>query len=696
VKLSPDGRRVAYLLKSPNLTTNKNDYQLRVRDLEEITHRENGRLLFQSDELSEVTWVADGRYVTFLNREKNKSRIIKLDIETGKMETVCEYPGWVREYSIGRDGDVVAFATKLPPSDDAAKPTMAERGYVIPFGYPASQAYERVKEGGRFAINLLKRTKQGNWEAKSLPPQLLAGSGRKLHLPGFAQASSLSVSPDGKYLAFSFILDELPEGWEKNRAVQWARSLGSNPFVLGLYDLQNERFRLALEAPRAEEPSARWSGDSRAIAIIAASPVRSMWEKQDVERGFDPSVRHLFTVSMDDLSVSQVLPSAVSERVVPVFWKQANGEMIVPVDPSTFVRLKRSGPEWQEEARFSLSTSRVLSSETSNGERVVGQAETVNTPPDLFLYVIASNQEIPLTEFNSEIAEVTLGTVERIDLDPVKASGYLVKPIDYRVGTRYPLVIMPKSGDGFICDGGYNTTALAPQPLANAGFVVLAVGAPSNDMSGTVQEAENWMRTIETTVDFMDRKGLANRDNVGLVGFSRTSWKTDFTLTHSNLQFAAASSADGGAFNYGSYWLFQENEQDEKVYGGPPYGKTFKNWLQYAPAFNADKIKTPLLMEYTSNGGAFSEPIYAYEFFTALRRQNKLVELFWYPTGDHQLDTPFERQASLQRNVDWFRFWLQGYEGKAPEYDPDQYVRWRKLRDQQEWNKRAHAEGPGN
>src|SRR5437879_2317765 len=62
VKLSPDGRRTAYLLKSPNLTTNKNDYQLWVRDMKEITHRENGRLLFQSDELSEVRWVADGRY----------------------------------------------------------------------------------------------------------------------------------------------------------------------------------------------------------------------------------------------------------------------------------------------------------------------------------------------------------------------------------------------------------------------------------------------------------------------------------------------------------------------------------------------------------------------------------------------------------------------------------------------------------
>jgi hypothetical protein len=66
--------------------------------------------------------------------------------------------------------------------------------------------------------------------------------------------------------------------------------------------------------------------------------------------------------------------------------------------------------------------------------------------------------------------------------------------------------------------------------------------------------------------------------------------------------------------------------------------------------------------------------------FTALHRQNKPVELFFYPKGEHELDTPFERIASLQRNVDWFRFWMQAYEGKAPNYDADQYIRWRTMR----------------
>jgi hypothetical protein len=79
-------------------------------------------------------------------------------------------------------------------------------------------------------------------------------------------------------------------------------------------------------------------------------------------------------------------------------------------------------------------------------------------------------------------------------------------------------------------------------------------------------------------------------------------------------------------------------------------------------------------MEYTGTAE------HGFEFFTALSRLAKAVELYRYPTGDHPLDTPLERFASLQRNLDWFRFWMQGYEGAAPDYDPKQYARWRALR----------------
>jgi len=69
--------------------------------------------------------------------------------------------------------------------------------------------------------------------------------------------------------------------------------------------------------------------------------------------------------------------------------------------------------------------------------------------------------------------------------------------------------------------------------------------------------------------------------------------------------------------------------------------------------------------------------------FTSLEKLHKPVELYIYTNELHIKNQPKHRYEIYERNVDWFRFWLQGYE------DPDsakagQYVRWRELRKLQE------------
>jgi hypothetical protein len=78
------------------------------------------------------------------------------------------------------------------------------------------------------------------------------------------------------------------------------------------------------------------------------------------------------------------------------------------------------------------------------------------------------------------------------------------------------------------------------------------------------------------------------------------------------------------------------------------------------------------------------------EVFTALSRLNKAVELYFYPDDVHQPNLPQTRLATLQRNVDWYRFWLQGYERPNPE-DPDQYKRWEHLRELRDADLKAAA-----
>lgn len=344
-----------------------------------------------------------------------------------------------------------------------------------------------------------------------------------------------------------------------------------------------------------------------------------------------------------------------------------------------------------------------LKSVSDNGDVAIGLREDIATPPDLVIRDLKSDQSRVLTDLNPQYREIALGAVEKISWANkfgVKCWGYLIKPVGYTQGTKYPLVIMNRSLDHFFVSDGSYTTAFPPQPLASIGFAVLMADyywdfkdLPKG-FPGGLAEAYNWMAMVESGVDFLVSQGIVDKKGVGVIGFSRTSWKTDFMLTHTDFKFAAASSSDSGLYNYGGYWLFNRHgfmADPEKMMGGPPYGATLENWLKYAPAFNAQHVKCPILMEYTGGGHMPFGPIGAYEFFTALYRQDKPVDLYFYPLGDHPLDTPSERVATLQRNVDWFRFWMQGYEGTSPTYDPDQYARWRGLREKQEQNEKRAA-----
>jgi hypothetical protein len=57
----------------------------------------------------------------------------------------------------------------------------------------------------------------------------------------------------------------------------------------------------------------------------------------------------------------------------------------------------------------------------------------------------------------------------------------------------------------------------------------------------------------------------------------------------------------------------------------------------------------------------------------------KYSNVVWF----HLLVKPWERVVSQQGNVDWFDFWLNEHED-PDSAKTDQYLRWRKLRDQRD------------
>src|SRR5262249_32943752 len=146
--------------------------------------------------------------------------------------------------------------------------------------------------------------------------------------------------------------------------------------------------------------------------------------------------------------------------------------------------------------------------------------------------------------------------------DGHEVGGGLYFPRNFDPQRRYPLVIQTHgfNPEKFWIDGPWSS-AFAAQPLASEGFVVLQVGraVEAKYDADPGMEGPRSMAAYEGAVDYLDSRGLIDRNRVGIIGFSRTVLHVGYALTHSKYRFSAAMLVDGidaGYFQYIAFSLF--------------------------------------------------------------------------------------------------------------------------------------------
>lgn len=309
--------------------------------------------------------------------------------------------------------------------------------------------------------------------------------------------------------------------------------------------------------------------------------------------------------------------------------------------------------------------------------------QTLNDPPTLWATGKETGQSKLLWNPNPQLAHVRLSSASVYrwkDRTGYEWTAGLVMPVDYVPGRRYPLIIQMYAfnPDQFITDGLY-PSAFAARPLADAGFVVLQVQEKANH-SFNDAEAQEHLEGYRSAIEELSAQGLVDADKVGVIGFSWTCWYVENALIKMPRLFAAATIADGVDHSYMEYHLAEGSskiqQQEETIIGSKPIGDGLKRWLEVAPGFHLDKVETPLRIEAINPLSLLGE----WEIYSSLRMQKKAVDLIYFPKGTHIHQRPLERLESQQGDVDWFRFWLQGYEDPDPT-KKEQYKRWEHLKD---------------
>ena len=134
IQINPQGTKVAYLVKSPNLERNRNDIALYVANIQPSPAAKPWLLLSDSS-LAQMQWLADGEHILVLANDRGRRSVVKVNVENGDIEPMVQTDGDIVEYSSNADGTSVAFATEASKafSDGAYKPTSEQiaSGYRI-------------------------------------------------------------------------------------------------------------------------------------------------------------------------------------------------------------------------------------------------------------------------------------------------------------------------------------------------------------------------------------------------------------------------------------------------------------------------------------------------------------------------------------------------------------------------------------
>ncbi|MBE3593294.1 MAG: S9 family peptidase [Thermoanaerobacter sp.] len=287
----------------------------------------------------------------------------------------------------------------------------------------------------------------------------------------------------------------------------------------------------------------------------------------------------------------------------------------------------------------------------------------------LELYEYKDGQEIQITDFNEWVQkEKKLSKPERVEVETRPGhfiDGWVIKPVDYEEGKKYPAILDIHGGPKTVYGDVYFHEM---QYWASEGYFVFFCNPVGSDGRGN-EFAD--IRGKYGTIDYEDIMKFTDyvlenykdidSERVGVTGGSYGGFMTNWIIGHTDRFKAAVSQRSI------SNWFTEFGTTDIGYYfvpdqvGGTPWDNFEKYW-DNSPLKYADKVKTPTLFLHSDEDFRcwLSE---ALQMFTALKYLGVESRLVICHGENHDLSRsgkPKHRIRRLKEITDWFNKYLKG------------------------------------
>jgi dipeptidyl aminopeptidase/acylaminoacyl peptidase len=665
---SPDGRQIAFLVKQ---AFRRCDCYRTALYMTSSNGGTPAMKLAEESYIAGLQWIPGGRSLSYLSSKGGSVQLWRMNLRTHRAERVFVHTAnhdrstahaayqsrylpasGVLDYRWSPDGSRVAF-TAEPPIDPSYAAAAAKEGF----------SYDDTT---MTAMDLIV----GDWASAHRSKQLwiydVAEKRERViwTTPGewYARITALLWSPSGKKLAYFY-----------------SANAADGSDLIGIFDADTSTTSQIGSAGGAlfSSASAAWSRDESEIAFLARSRLSS----------------YVLTISRPRDHSTRQLSGAINPSHNP--W------LVWEADRRRFLFLSDGmGQDRRETGVYTLSEDggellrltgldeKVDDCDVVLNGKIACVWQTTSVPPRPATVSTTNGGIQSLTDVNPEMTRVDLASAHELHWKNSygdDTNGFLILPKQQAPEHRVPLVLIGYGFNGeFVAQANTVLTTYPAQALARDGIAVLLFNYPrfdgwegANFERGSRALGYGPLSSIRTIVRQLDDQGLIDPHRVGMMGHSLAGFWVQFAITQTDLLKVAEMHNGGTASEPGMYWEYgtkQQRNLQEQVMGGPPYGDTLKNYLAFSMTLNANRIHAPVLMEYDA-----LESLPAMEYYAALRHYDVPIDFFVYPNDGHVTEHPEHRFMSLQRNLDWFEFWLLNREND-PSSKEDQYPRWRRLR----------------
>jgi dipeptidyl aminopeptidase/acylaminoacyl peptidase len=618
VAISPDGSRIAYVVRVPVLEGEKSEYASQIwlvgadgSNARQFTRGESSA--------SGPAFSPDGRWLAFSSRRGEKAQVWAIPLDGGEAQQVTDADNGAGSFAWSPDGTRIAYLMTDPETEDELLRKKEKRDPIyVDQNFKYAHLYVAPFDPGAAEPGESTRLTEGSF-----------------HVTGF------DWSPDGARIAFSHQADpRLDEG---------ARASD-----ISVVPADGSKTVRPLVTLRGTDGNPKWSPDGRWVAFETSGDAPARVGLADI-----------YLVSPNG-GAPWSLADSHDRSGGLVGWSR-DGSMVLLTESMGTTRHITALPANGDGMRQLTKGDGVLGNAAfaSGADVMAFTWQNMDTPADVFVSSTGSFSPRRITQINADVEAPALGRTEllswRSQDGRFEIEGLLTYPAGYRQGTRVPLILNVHGGPAGVFAQSFtgNPSIYDLQTFAHEGYAILRPnprGSTGYGRDSRFANVRDWgygdMDDLMAGVDKVIEMGVAHPDSLLLMVWSYGGYMTSFAVTRTD-RFKAASMGAGLPNLVSMTTTTDIGEYLVAHMGGAEIWEDYAEYEKHSAIYRIANVKTPTQVIHGAEDLRVPTT-QGQEFYRALGRLGVPTEMIVLPRTPHGPREPKLLMEVTPMIMKWF------------------------------------------